>query len=355
MIKSSHLTSTAVAAFCLTAFIGGDALSQSTSDTLDALVDSRQIPVNVDNFIRATTDVEFAKYVSLVGGVNAFYHFRTAPPIDNQPTIRMNRDTFYSIAVIDISEGATLNLPDVGDRYLSVQVVNQDHYTNTVFHGGGTHKLDMETFDTPYVMVLIRTLVNASDPDDVAAVNAFQDGMIIDAAASRPFISPDYDEKSLEVMISEVLRLAQFGPDALRTFGPKSEIDAVRHFLGTAIGWGGLPESEAFYAGVEPALPVGAYKIEVPAEVPVGAFWSISLYNSAGFFQENAFSAYSVNSITGARNADSSMTVHFGDCEDERLNCLPIMENWNYTVRLYQPGPEVIDGSWSFPAVQPAN
>lgn len=264
-------TSPAVAAFCLAAIVSGGALSQSTSDTPEALVDSREIPVNVDNFIRAATDVEFVKYVSLVGGVNKFYHFRTAPPIDNQPTIRMNRDTFYSIAVIDISEGAMLNLPEVGERYMSVQVVNQDHYTNAIFSGGGTHTLDTTTFDTPYVMVLIRTLVDAADPDDIAAVNTIQDAMMIEAASSRPFIPPDYDEENLSVMISEVLRLAPFGPDALRTFGPRSEVDAVRHFLGTALGWGGLPESEAFYAGVEPALPVGAYKIEVPADVPVGA------------------------------------------------------------------------------------
>ena len=93
-------------------------MSQSTSATLDALIESREIPVTIDNFIRAATDVEFTKYVSLVGGVNEFYHFRNATPIDTQPTIRMNRDRFYSMAVIDISEGATLNLPDVGERYL---------------------------------------------------------------------------------------------------------------------------------------------------------------------------------------------------------------------------------------------
>jgi hypothetical protein len=29
------------------------------------------------------------------------------------------------------------------------------------------------------------------------------------------------------------------------------------------------------------------------------------------------------------------------------------MDGWNYTVRLYQPRPEVIDGTWTFPAVEP--
>ena len=46
------------------------------------------------------------------------------------------------------------------------------------------------------------------------------------------------------------------------------------------------------------------------------------------------------------------MTVHLGGCEDGRVNCLPIMEDWNYTVRMYRPGPEILDGSWSFPEAQ---
>ena len=347
-------TAPAVAAFCVAALVGGGALSQSTSDTLDALIDSREIPVTIDNFIRAATDVEFDKYISLVGGVNKFFHFRAPTPVENQPTIRMNRDTLYSMAVGDISEGATLTLPDVGDRYLSAQIINQDHYNNAVFSGGGTYTLDTKTFDTPYVIVLIRTLVDAADPGDVAAVNAIQDAIVIDVASAKPFISPDYDEETLSALISATLGLTQFSPDALRTFGAKSEVDPVRHFIGTAGGWGGLPETEAFYAGVEPGLPVGAYKIEVPADIPVGAFWSVSLYNAAGFFEKNALGAYNINSITGARNDDDSMTVHLGGCDDGRVNCLPIMEGWNYLVRLYQPGPEAVDGSWSFPSAQPA-
>jgi hypothetical protein len=27
------------------------------------------------------------------------------------------------------------------------------------------------------------------------------------------------------------------------------------------------------------------------------------------------------------------------------------LDGWNYTVRLYQPEPELLDGSWTFPAL----
>jgi len=355
MPKRLSQTAPAVAAFCVAALVGGGALSQSTSDTLDALVDSREIPVTVDNFVRAATDVELGKYVSLAGGVNQFFHFRAPTPVEKQPTIRMNRDTLYSTAVVDISEGATLTLPDVGDRYMTAMIVNQDHYINDVFFGGGTYTLDTKTFDTPYVIVFMRVLVDAANPEDVAAVNAIQDGMTINAASSKPFITPDYNEETLDAMISAILGLSPFTPNSFHMFGPKEKVEGVRHFIGSAGGWGGLPETEAFYLNVDPGLPANAYKIETPADVPVDAFWSLSLYNAAGFFEPNDLGAYNINSVTGKRNDDGGMTVHLGGCDDGRVNCLPIMEGWNYTVRRYRPGPEILDGSWSFPDAQPVN
>ena len=351
----SPLAALTACSLVVSAALIGSAGAQSSFDNPSAIADRGEVKVNIDNFVRAATDIEFDKYVSLAGGVNRFFHFREPTPIDNQPTVRMNRDTLYSAAVIDISEGATLTLPDVGDRYMTAMVVNQDHYINEVFSGGGTYTLDMDRFGTPYVIVYMRTLVDAADPEDVAAVNAIQDQMAIEAASSKPFIPPNYDEDSLEAMVSTLLTLSPFVPDSFHMFGARDEVDPTRHLLGTAGGWGGLPESEAFYLNVDPGLPPGEYRIEVPADVPVGAFWSVSLYNAKGFFQPNDRNAYNVNSVTGARNDDGSMTLHLGGCDDDRVNCLPIMDGWNYTVRLYRPRPEVLDGSWEFPTVEPVN
>ena len=345
---------------CMTALIGAAfsvnvGTAQASNDTLDAMIEAREIPVMIGNFARAATDIELAKYVSLAGGVNRFFHFREPGDVDNQPTIRMNFDTLYSTAVVDISEGATLTLPEVGERYMSAMIVNQDHYINDVFHGGGSYTLDTDTFDTPYVIVFMRTLVDASDPDDVAAVHAIQDQMSIEAASSQPFILPDYDEEGYEALVAGLNALLPFTVDSTGAFGPKNEVNPINHLLSTAIGWGGLPETEAFYDGADLGLPVGEYKIEVPAEVPVKAFWSVSLYNDRGFFEKNARNAYNVNSVTGARNNDGSMTIHLGGCDDGRVNCLPLVEGWNYIVRMYRPEQQVIDGSWTFPKVVPAN
>jgi hypothetical protein len=85
------------------------------------------------------------------GGVNRFFHLRGPTPLDKQTVIRMNRDTIYSSAVVDISQGATLIVPDAGDRYMSIMVVNEDHYINKVIHEPGEHELTVEELGTPYV------------------------------------------------------------------------------------------------------------------------------------------------------------------------------------------------------------
>jgi hypothetical protein len=308
--------------------------------------------VNVDNFARAESNRMFAGLTREPGGVNRWAHNRQPTPLDHQTIIRMNRDTLYSWSIVDISDGATLTLPDSDGRYLSVMIVNQDHYINRVFHQAGEYELTTEEFDTPYVLVAARTLVDPADPADVAAVNALQDQLVVRARSEAPFVLPEYDAASLDNTRNGLLELARGLSGYERAFGRRADVDPVRHLIGTASGWGGLPEQEAFYANVEPGLPVGEYRLRV-RDVPVDAFWSISLYNAEGFFEPNERNANSVNNITAARNDDESITVHFGGCGDDRPNCLPIMEGWNYIVRLYRPRPEILDGSWTFPAIEP--
>jgi len=95
--------------------------------------------------------------------------------------------------------------------------------------------------------------------------------------------------------------------------------------------------------------------MKVPAQVPVDAFWSISVYNAKGFFEKNAENAYSVNNITAKKDADGGVTIQFGGCDGKVLNCLPITEGWNYAVRMYRPRAEILNGKWRFPEARPVS
>ncbi len=306
------------------------------------------IHVNVDNFARAETGRMFRDLQASSGGINRFRHNRAPAAIDDQTVIRLNRDTLYSLAIVDLGAGATLYLPDPGDRYMSVMIVNEDHYVNEIIHDPGHHELTAQHLGSRHVAVAVRILADPADQNDIDAVTELQDQIALTSGSAEPYVYPDYDTASLDETRDALLALARNLTDFDGMFGSKDEVNPVRHLIGTAAGWGGLPSHEASYIGVDPRLPVGQYELTV-ADVPVDGFWSISVYNAKGFFEPNARNAYSINNITGVRNADGSTTVRFGDYPEGVPNTIPVTEGWNYLVRLYRPRPEILDGSWSFP------
>ena len=183
------------------------------------------ISVTVENFIRAESDRMFASLQSEAGSVNRLKHNRAPTPIEHQPVIRMNRDTLYSSAIVDISQGATVTLPDAGDRYVSVMVVNQDHFINRILHEPGEHRLTVEEFETPWVGVAARILVDPADEEDLATVNALQDKLAVNANSSQPFEMPDYDAVSLDATRKALLELAKHLDSFDHAFGAPRDVD----------------------------------------------------------------------------------------------------------------------------------
>lgn len=312
--------------------------------------------VTVDNFVRAETDNYFAKFEN-EGAFGKFKFDRNLAPIDQQTVIRLNRDTLYAFGVFDLDAGPlTFTLPDAGKRYMAVQVINQDHYATDVIYQPGRHTLTKEQVGTRYVCLANRTFVNPNDPADVKIVHALQDGLRAEQKSAGKLELPEWDQKSLTAVRQALLGVvaANGGVNSAHMFGRKDEVDPVQHLLGTAAGWGGNPQTAAYYVGAEPKENDGktAYRLTVK-DVPVDGFWSISIYNKDGFFVKNERNAYTLNNVTAQPNADGSFTVQFGGKEGEAPNVLPIMPGWNYLVRMYRPRKEVLDGSWKFPEATP--
>ena len=310
------------------------------------------IHVSADNFVRAETDRMFADLQRDAGAVNTFAHNRTPAAVDHQTVIRLNRDTLYSFAVVDLSGGATLTIPEHGTRYLSAMVVNNDHYIYAIYHDPGAYELTLADHGTRYVMVGVRILADPNDRADLAEVAALQDQLGLTAASEAPFEYPDYDPTSLDATRDALLALVGQSKDLTRTFGRPDQVDPVRHLMGAAAGWGGLPSAEAVYLAAAPEQS-GNHELTL-IDVPVDGFWSVSVYNAKGYFEPNTRNMYSVNNVTGTQNADGSVTVRFGDYPNDTPNAIPCPEGWNILVRMYRPHAEILEGKWQLPNLTPA-
>src|SRR5262249_51533443 len=133
----------------------------------------------------------------------------TPADIDNQLVIRMNRDTLYSSAVFDLDAGpVTITMPDAGKRFMSLQVISEDHYVPSVFYGPGSHTLNKDEVGTRYVMAAVRTLVDPSDPKDLDQVHALQDAIKVEQASSGKFEIPNWDQASQKQIRDSLLVLA---------------------------------------------------------------------------------------------------------------------------------------------------
>jgi len=314
------------------------------------------VPVTVQNFTRAESDNYLAINVKKAG-LGGLAHNREPASIDDQTVIRLNRDTLYSFGVFDLAAApVTITLPDAGKRFMSLQIINEDHYVPFVAYDHRPHTLTKQNVGTRYVLVAVRTLIDPNDPKDLDEVHRLQDAIKVSQKEVGRLELPNWDQTSLKEIRDALLVLAKHTAGLTHAFGTKEQVDPITHLIGTAAGWGGNPDKDATY--IAAAVPKNdgktIYKLHV-SNVPVDAFWSVSVYNAAGYFEKNPYNAYSLNNITAKKDPDGAVIMQFGGCDGKIPNCLPIMPDWNYTVRLYRPRPEILDGKWKFPSPEPAS
>ncbi|EJT01961.1 DUF1254 domain-containing protein [Rhizobium sp. CCGE 510] len=311
---------------------------------------AESVPVTVENFVRAETDVTIAAYAE-EGGLGKFIHARTPASIDDQKIVRMNRDTLYSFGIFDLDAGpVTLGLPDAGKRYMMAQIIDEDHFTRDIAYAPGSKTYTKEQIGTRYMIVIIRTLVDPQDREDVDDVHKLQDKITVGQASMGHLDVPRWDAVSQGKVRDALKVLGSTLSDSTRMFGSRNEVDPVRHLIGAAVGWGGNPSSAALYVTSKPKDDSGTtvQKLTVK-DVPVDGFWSISVYNAAGFFEKNELGSYSINNLTAKPDPNGSFTIAFGGCRKTTPNCIPTMKGWNYTVRLYRPRAELLENKWKFP------
>lgn len=302
------------------------------------------------------TSHQMLKNQDLVG-INKFLHKRELTPTDEQPVVRMNRDTYYSMAVVDVSKGATVTMPELpAGKYMSVQPITEDHRIQPMYYGAGTFELSTHTGKHLYLVIRL----DATFTEKEAAM--YQDQMQINAKSAEPFTSESVNQASFK-QVEDALKAKmpmineRDGSDAL--IGMFTDINdesntlftQEKYEVGAAIGWGGAQMIDNIYevSGNYPADTCYQATFEDPKNK---AFWSITVYDKSGFMFNDVAN---VSSNTATVNKDGTYIVSFGCGADAPNNIQTANDSgvFNLGIRHYQPSDRVrVDGYRILPTVK---
>jgi hypothetical protein len=328
-------------------------------DNLGGFFSPQGLTVTSASYPTTETSHQILKNQDLVG-INTFLHKRQLTPTDKQPVVRMNRDTYYSMAVVDVSEGASVSMPKVPEgKYISVQPVTEDHRIQPMFYGPGTFELSTHTGSHLYLVIRLDSTLTEAEAAEL------QDQMIISAKSDNLFTAESVNQDTFET-VEDALKVQmpaitkRDGKDALVGMFTAPTDDSNKLFtqekyeVGAAIGWGGAQQIDNIYevSGNYPADTCHQATFKDPKDK---AFWSITVYNKAGFmFNDLA----NLSSNTTTPNADGTFTISFG-CGEDALNNIKTANDsgvFNLGIRHYQPSELVsVDGFRILPTVKAVN
>lgn len=314
-------------------------------------------PVTPENYAHAETQFIFSDYKDDIAaatgtnGIGVMFQMGIMDA-DSRSIVRPNFDTLYSMALLDLTEPATLVMPETNGRYQSAWLVNEDHYNPYAINEAGTYEITKENTGSQYVFMAFRTAVNTKDEaDNAKAMDLLNKIELSQASAGdyNPVEEYDYEEVlGMRDYYLKVLKEKDYKSGQM--FGAKGTMSLEQHNAGTAYGWGGFTEEQAVYLThfFDDATPGTLTLKNVP--VAKNAFWSVTVYDNESFATGET---YNINSLFAVPNDEGEYVIHFGGDKDAD-NYLDIYEDWNYTLRLYLPQEEYFEGEWEEPRFIPS-
>jgi len=296
--------------------------------------------VTQDNFPQAFSNMRLGAIVQKAGGVNKFFKMSVPSSIPaEQFVVRMNRDTPYSVSVIDMTSGNVyITVPET-DKYATLQIVDENHETQPMIYGSGRHKI---TAKTDHAFVVFRTL----DGD-------IRDNLVIEAGSAKPFEVQEWDMESFHAIDKAGNIDFSDGYDQSKAFGNKeSGQTAYMNYVGAAGGWGGAMVQDNIYQTSQYFSADACYETTF-ADPEAKYFWSATVYNGDGrMFNDKANISTEMSPV---QNEDGTFTLHFG-CKGQPNN-IPVAEGnttgkFNVLMRHYGPGKHVRNGDDGYDATK---
>ncbi|MTI45461.1 hypothetical protein JM93_01142 [Roseibium hamelinense] len=293
-------------------------------------------PVTPENYVVAETDWNFAAQQAQAP-VNTWTHNDPVTE-ENQTIIRSNADVIYSLAVVDVAEGATLSIPERANGALQlIHYMDENHLTHGVIYAGETVDLTPDSLTGgTHIYILARTQIS----DDLDETKAAQAAMVIDAKSSNPYPSKGFDAEEVEAFRQKLIDEVNNGTatlDGFNAFGATLD-DVVQndYYYGAAVGWGGLPPQYAQYTpavnGQGSAEKCQTITFPRPnLDYDNGGFFSLTTYNAGSWIEGDNFY---IGHKRMKDNGDGTMTIDF-NCDTD--HSVTVSEGWNGTFRLYKP------------------
>lgn len=144
----------------------------------------------------------------------------------------------YSSGVFDLTSPVTITMPDAGARFQSLRAINQNHYIVQNTYDAASYTFTQGSVGTRYLHMAKRTLSDPENPEDMARALQDQVAWTMDDPDVLEF--PDRNAEQRDGLFRAILQMAPYVPDSSKMFGPREEVDPVRHLIGTAGGSAGL-------------------------------------------------------------------------------------------------------------------
>jgi hypothetical protein len=416
--------------------------------------------ITMDITRKQSTNIEPGKEIGK-GPMNMFVNIPAYPPADVKTVVRINFDTLYSVAWLDLTkEPMVVSAPDTGGRYYLLPMLDMwtDVFASPGWRTTGTQAgnflvtppgwngavpsgMTRISAPTPLVWIIGRTKTDG--PKDYDAVHKIQAGYKVTPlsewgkAAVQPAVTIDpavdmktppkqqvdtmsagkffaYAADLLKVIPPHVTdqpiiaQLKKIGIEPGKGFDLDKADPVIRSALSTAPedarrlmawkvptmarvanGWSMNTDTMGVYGnyylkralvaqfGLGANLPEDAiYPMNLfdesgkPLEgsakytlhfdkggtPPVGAFWSVTLYDADGFQVANPLNKFDVASwMPLSYNADGSLDLYFQNESpgpDKEVNWVPAPKGaFNLLLRMYAPSMDALTGKWNPPAV----
>jgi len=332
-MKKTVITSIVLASLLLTGC--------NSSEKKETTQESKLVQVTKENYPTVETSRQFVIQIQRAGGINKLDRWDGITKLDNQPIVRLNQDTVYSMGVVDASKGATITLPDAGDRFMSVQFVDEHHYVYAAKYGAGTFEIPNKT---DYMYVNVRIASEQGTPEEDKLIAALQKKIVIHANSAKPFVPIKYDEASYKKTHKALLEAFNSGKyDPKTFFNIKGVVDEAGHQIGSAIGWGGGQRVDNIWSMKPNSSDFSCQSTTFEDPKLGGGFWSFTVYNKEGFLYAPA----NMNSYKAKPNADGTYTVRFGcDGKENNIKIKNDSGAWNAILRAYKPSKLVQSGKW---------